>query len=176
MYNEVSETFTFNPHNYTVEGKNKSTGQSFRDYVKECEVYFHRKRMEYHAGRFYSNGDTMRLLQSSCGAAPFLAYGMEIYSGESFDGAKDPFINMRIDLAGGKTYTVYAINSAYMKTNEDGAVIVDDDDVNIGLLTLLIDNNMPPYTFVLFGYKDDSDDDDDDIEIVDAPQAITQLV
>lgn len=158
---EIFETYRFDPSEFDCDGKNKSTAENFRDWVKDCEFDYHERHSSLYALNFYSNSKTMRLLQNSCGAKKGLQYGMDLYHGNRFNPTKDPEINHKID-GFSSSITVYGIDSAFMKPNSQGIPDIDEDE-GIWPLTLLIDDKMRNNEIRL------SCPDDDDNEEVNAP-------
>ena len=73
MEQEITETYTFNPDDYR-NGRRKTDGKTFREVVKEFERDFHQRHRDDYALNLYANSATMRLLEKSCGAAPFLSW------------------------------------------------------------------------------------------------------
>ena len=109
----------------------------------------------------------MRLLSKSCGAAPFLVYGMELTQGNSFDVAQDPCINHQME-AYGKMIYVYGIDSAFMIDFDDNGYPLLDKEESIYPLTLLVDNEMRDGEVRLS--TPSLDGDYEEIETVNTPQ------
>ena len=80
MEQEITETYTFHPDDYR-DGQRKVDGKTFREVVKTFERDFHHRHSSDYALNLYANAATMRLLEKSCGAAPFLSYGMDLTKG-----------------------------------------------------------------------------------------------
>ncbi|MBR6141767.1 MAG: hypothetical protein IKQ37_08430 [Bacteroidaceae bacterium] len=138
---EISERYFFNLHDFNEKGRRRKDGLSFRDVVREFERDFHARHSTEYALNFYGNSKTMRLLEKSCDAAPFLTYGMDLTQGTAFDAEHDPYINHEIDKRSKNIY-VYGIDSAFMtEFDKDGYPILDEDG-DIFPLTLLIDKTM----------------------------------
>ena len=141
MEREISEKYYYNPYDYDMKGRRRKDGLSFRDVVREFERDFHARHTTEYALNFYSNSSTMRLLQKSCDAAPFLMYGMDLYKGTSFDAEQDPYINHEMDKHSKNIY-VYGIDSAFMTEFDKDGYPIFDEDGDIFPLTLLIDKTM----------------------------------
>ena len=141
MEQEICEKYHFEPSDFDEKGRRHEDGLSFRELVREFERDFHTRHSTEYALNFYSNSCTMRLLERSCDAAPFLMYGMDLYRGTSFDAGQDPYINHEIDKHSRYIY-VYGIDSAFMtKFDKDGYPKIDEEH-GIYPLTLLIDKTM----------------------------------
>ena len=111
----------------------------------------------------------MNLLARSCGAAPFLIYGMELTQGKSFDAEKDPYVNHEMDTYSQNIY-VYGIDSAYMtEFDENGYPIIDDEN-GIYPLTLLIDSSMRDGVLRLAAPTIDDDGEETEEVIIDVPK------
>lgn len=165
MEQEIIETYMFNPEDYH-DGRRKGDGKTFRDVVKEFEYDFHKRHSCEYALNLYANSSTMRLLEKSCGAAPFLSYGMDLTHGHTFDAVQDPFINHAIEKHS-RNIIVYGIDSAYMET-PDGNIVIDEE-AGIFPLTLLIDNSMRNGTLRLATPTSDDEGDEENVTI-DSPK------
>lgn len=113
MEKEISETYQFCPEDFSMDGRRKSDGITFREIVKGFEQDFHARHSTEYALNLYANARTMRLLEKSCDAAPYLRYGMDLTQGPVFDPKKDPHTNHEIEKHS-QLITVYGIDSAYM--------------------------------------------------------------
>ena len=157
MEKEIFEIYTFNPDCFDQNGKDNQ-GKTFREWVKDFERDFHEQHGNYYALNLYTNYSTMEILQKSCGAAPFLSYGMDLTVGNVFDPIKDPYHNYEMAKYNA-SIVVYAIDSAFMNPNSKEWGM--DEEKGIYPLTLLIDNKIPFCTLRLSApYWDDSDDGD----------------
>lgn len=165
MEQEITETYTFNPDDYQ-DGRRKVDGKTFREVVKEFERDFHRRHHDDYALNLYANAATMRLLEKSCGAAPFLSYGMDLTQGNAFDAEQDPFINHAMEKHS-RNITVYGIDSAYMET-PDGDIAINKE-AGIFPLTLLIDNSMRNGTLRLATPTTDDEEEEENV-VIDLPQ------
>lgn len=141
MVKEISITYYFIPADYDTNGRRIDDGMSFREVIKEFERDFHEVHSAEYAMNLYANSRTMNLLAKSCDAAPFLAYGMDLTQGTSFDPEKDPYINHKMDKYS-KFICVYGIDSAFMTESEENGYPILDEDSEIYPLTLLIDKTM----------------------------------
>ena len=141
MEKEISEIYHFNPDDFDERGRRKADGKTFRDVVKDFEYAFHGSHSTEYALNFYSNSQTMRLLAKSNDAAPFLAYGMDLFEGNAFDAEKDAYANHQMDLRS-KNILVYGIDSAYMTEFDEFGYPVFGKEKGIFPLTLLIDETM----------------------------------
>ena len=164
---EISESYNFNPSDFDTEGNRIPDGTSFREVIKQFEYDFHRVHSADYALNLYANARTMRLLSKSCGAAPFLVYGMELTQGNSFDVAQDPCINHQME-AYGKMIYVYGIDSAFMIDFDDNGYPLLDKEESIYPLTLLVDNEMRDGEVRLS--TPSLDGDYEEIETVNTPQ------
>ena len=165
MEQEITETYTFHPDDYQ-DGRRKTDGKTFREVVKEFERDFHHRHRADYALNLYANAATMRLLEKSCGAAPFLSYGMDLTQGHAFDAEQDPAINHAMEEYS-RNVIVYGIDSAYMETpNGDIAM---DEERGIFPLTLLIDNSMRDGTLRLATPTTDDGEEEENI-VIDLPQ------
>ena len=95
MEKEISETYYFDPTVFNENGRSNHDGISFRMLIKEFERDFHGRHTTEYALNLYGNSQTMNLLARSCGAAPFLIYGMELTQGKSFDAEKNLMLTMK---------------------------------------------------------------------------------
>lgn len=138
---EICETYSFFPTDFNEKGRRKSDGLSFREFIKNCEIDFHRLHSTEYALNLYCNSRTMRLLEQACDAAPFMMYGMDLTQGTAFDAGQDPAINHEIDQQS-QHIVVYGIDSAYMTDVDEYGIPILTEDSDIFPLTLLIDNTM----------------------------------
>ena len=168
MEKEISETYPFNPKDFNEMGRKISDGVTFRDLVKEFERDFHRRHSTEYALNLYCNSRTMRLLERSCDAAPFMTYGMELTQGDAFDAGQDPFINHNMDQESKHIY-VYGIDSAFMNDFDEYGIPILNEDGDIFPLTLLVDNSMKDNSIRLAVPTVD-DNLEDEIIPVDIPQ------
>ena len=141
MEKEISETYFFNPEDFNENGRRTSDGVTFRNLIKDYERDFHNRHTTEYALNLYGNSQTMRLLEKSCDAAPFLTYGMDLTQGESFDAERDPYINHQMD-SHSQYFFVYGIDSAFMTEFDENGYPIINEDSDIYPLTLLIDSAM----------------------------------
>ena len=141
MEREIRETYFFNPEDFNENGRRKSDGVTFRNLIKDYERDFHNRHTTEYALNLYGNSQTMRLLEKSCDAAPFVMYGMDLTQGESFDAEKDPYINHQMESHSRYIY-VYGIDSAFMTEFDENDYPIINEDSDIFPLTLLIDSSM----------------------------------
>ena len=138
---EICETYSFFPTDFNEKGRRKSDGLSFREFIKNCEIDFHRLHSTEYALNLYCNSRTIRLLEQACDAAPFMMYGMDLTQGTAFDAGQDPAINHEIDQQS-QHIVVYGIDSAYMTEFDEYGYPIIDENKAIFPLTLLVDNTM----------------------------------
>lgn len=169
MVKEISETYYFDPTVFNENGKTNHDGISFRMLVKEFERDFHGRHTTEYALNLYGNSQTMNLLARSCGAAPFLIYGMELTQGKSFDAEKDPYVNHEMDTYSQNTY-VYGIDSAYMTEFDEYGYPIIDEENGIYPLTLLIDSSMRDGVLRLAAPTIDDDGEETEEVIIDVPK------
>ena len=167
MEKEISETYNYKPSDFNQDGRRKSDGKTFRDFIKECEIDFHTRHSAEYAHNLYANSQTMALLARSNNAAPFLIYGMDLTKGNSFDPIEDPYVNHVMDKASKKVY-VYGIDSAFMTEFDESGYPLLNDDSSIFPLTLLVDDNMRNDEFRLSVPTTDDGDESEEV-IIDAP-------
>ena len=141
MEKEIIETYYYNPEDFNENGRRKSDGVTFRNLIKDYERDFHNRHTTEYALNLYGNSQTMRLLEKSCDAAPFVMYGMDLTQGESFDAEKDPYINHQMESHSRYIY-VYGIDSAFMTEFDENDYPIINEDSDIFPLTLLIDSSM----------------------------------
>lgn len=141
MEKEIIETYYYNPEDFNENGRRKSDGVTFRNLIKDYERDFHNRHTTEYALNLYGNSQTMRLLEKSCDAAPFVMYGMDLTQGESFDAEKDPYINHQMESHSRYIY-VYGIDSAFMNEFDENDYPIINEDSDIFPLTLLIDSSM----------------------------------
>ena len=164
MEKEISETYNYKPSDFNHDGRRKSDGKTFRDFIKECEIDFHTRHSTEYALNLYANSQTMAILARSNNAAPFLIYGMDLTQGSSFDPIEDPYVNHVMDKASKKVY-VYGIDSAFMTEFDESGYPVLNDDSNIFPLTLLVDDNMRNEEFRLSVPTTDNGDESEEVII-----------
>lgn len=165
---ETSETYFFNPSEFDLEGHRIYDGLSFREVIKEFEYDFHRIHSADYAMNLYANARTMRLLSKSCGAAPYLVYGMELTQGNSFDVLQDPRVNHQMEMYSKAIY-VYGIDSAFMTDFDENGYPLLNKEESIYPLTLLVDNEMRDGEVRLS--TPSIDGDNEEIETVNVPQS-----
>ncbi len=159
MEKEIIETYYYNPSDFNQDGRRKSDGKTFRDFIKECEIDFHTRHSTEYALNLYANSQTMAILARSNNAAPFLIYGMDLTQGSSFDPIEDPYVNHEMGKLS-KNVFVYGIDSAFMTEFDESGYPVLNDDSNIFPLTLLVDDKMRNDELRLaVPTMDDGDDD-----------------
>lgn len=141
MEKEITDTYRYNPADFSHDGRRLSDGKPFRDVIKDFERDFHYRHASEYALNLYANMRSMMLLTRSCDAAPFLTYGMNLTQGRTFDAEKDPFVNHQMDIHS-KNVFVYGIDSAYMVDYDENGYPILDENSEIYPLTLLIDDNM----------------------------------
>ena len=163
---EIIETYTFDPEDYYC-GLRKKDGKTFRDVVKEFEYDFHNRHSCEYALNLYANSATMHILASSCGAASFLGYGMDLTQGNAFDAVQDPFVNHEIERYS-QNVIVYGIDSAYMETSNGDIAI--DEEKGIFPLTLLIDESMRNGVLRLATPTVDDDGEEEENIVVESPK------
>lgn len=167
MEKEIIETYYFKPSVFNQDGRRKSDGKTFRDYIKECEIDFHTRHSAEYAYNLYANSQTMALLARSNNAAPFLIYGMDLTKGNTFDPIEDPYINHVMDKSSNYV-CVFGIDSAFMTEFDESGYPVLNDDSNIFPLTLLVDDNMRNDEFRLSVPTADDGDESENV-IINAP-------
>lgn len=163
MEKEIIETYYYNPEDFNEKGRRKSDGVTFRNLIKDYERDFHNRHTTEYALNLYGNSQTMRLLEKSCDAAPFVMYGMDLTQGESFDAEKDPYINHQMESYSRYIY-VYGIDSAFMTEFDENDYPIINEDSDIFPLTLLIDSSMR-YGEVRLAVPTTDDGDKDTITI-----------
>ena len=148
MEKEIIKTYYYKPSDFNQDGRRKSDGKSFRDFIKDCEIDFHNRHFTEYAYNLYANSQTMALLARSNNAAPFLIYGMNLTKGNSFDPIEDPYVNHEMDKSSKNIY-VYGIDSAFMTEFDESGYPLLNDNSNIFPLTLLVDDKMNDNEFRL---------------------------
>lgn len=171
MEKEITENYHFTPTDYNEEGRRKTDGMSFRDIIKGFERDFHEYHSTEYALNLYANSQTMILLSKSCGAAPFLTYGMDLTQGKAFDAEKDPYANRQMEKYSERIF-VYGIDSAFMTVFDEHGYPIIDDDSDIYPLTLLIDDTMREGTIRLAVPTLDDEDNEAAPVTIDVPQFI----
>ena len=169
---EISETYRYNPADIDEDdGWSWNDAKPFRDVIKGFERDFHTKHSAVYAMNLYANSQTMALLALSCGAAPFLTYGMDLTQGRTFDAEKDPFINHQMDQHSNQIY-VYGIDSAYMEEFDEHGYPVLNEESEVYPLTLLIDDEMRDDTIRLATPTTDDESEELETNIVDIPKFV----
>ncbi len=158
MEKEIVDTYYFKPSDFNQDGRRKSDGKTFRDFIKECEIDFHTRHSAEYAYNLYANSQIMALLARSNNAAPFLIYGMDLTNGNFFYPIEDPYVNHEMDKAS-KKVCVYGIDSAFMTKFDENGYPVLNDDSDIFPLTLLVDDKMRNDEFRLSAPTTDDDDE-----------------
>lgn len=169
--NEISETYRYNPADFNEEGRRRDDGTTLRDVIKVFERDFHNKYSAEYALNLYANSETMRLLEKSCDAAPFMMYGMDLTQGRTFNAEKDPFINHQMDQHSNRIY-VYGIDSAYMEEFDEHGYPVIDEESEAYPLTLLIDDEMRDDMIRLATPTTDDESEELETNIVDIPKFV----
>lgn len=168
MDKEISEIYYYKPSDFNQDGRRKSDGKTFRDFIKECEIDFHKRHSTEYAYNLYANSQTMALLALSNNAAPFFIYGMDLTQGITFDPVKDPYINHEMDKYSNYIF-VYGIDSAFMSEFDENGYPVLNEDSEIFPLTLLVDDKMHNNEIRLAVPKTDDGDESEDV-IINVPK------
>ena len=150
MEREISERYFFDPFDYDKKGRRRKDGLPFRELVREFERDFHARHTTEYALNFYSNSKTMRLLEKSCDAAPFLTYGMDLTQGMAFDAEKDPYINHEIDKCSRNifVYGIYPLTLLIDKTMRDNEVRLAVPTLDDGDETEDVTIDVPQFEYV----------------------------
>jgi hypothetical protein len=140
MIQEAKYSFTI--EDYDKNGFNIHTGQLFSEFIKECEIHFHKEFIIFYADYLFANSSAMLLLKRCFVSKKNEDFGMDLIDGE---------INLDKNLEienYSKRKTIYAIETQYSLEEP---------------LFLIIDDTLYDGVFIL-KYISDDDDNEDNVE------------
>lgn len=140
-YKNMQEIYKFNPKDFDEEGFSKTNNKSFLYFIEKWEKDFHKCFSPLKATHFYSNQNTMSLIDKILSFENYRC-GMDL-----IDGKLDEVSNLKMDEFS-KHRTIYAMNSVF-----------DEDEP----LYFVIDERFNDVTIMLKYINDSGGEDDEDM-------------